>query len=136
MAGIVSPRSQVRGVPEGLTDFKPRGVLVAHMAEHQHRVNSLAVSSSRSSWIASASSDGTVMLWGGSRDGVQIDKVRLPQPIAVFALTLCACLHSIVCLSTQCTWCACLQFFSPAAAATVDFHSALPCPRRAHQPPS
>ena len=45
------------------------------MAEHQHAVNSLAVSSSRCNWFASASSDGTVKLWGCAKEGVHIDKV-------------------------------------------------------------
>lgn len=58
--------------------FKPRGVLVAHMAEHQHSINSLNVSQSHNSWLASASSDGSVKLWGCSREGVHIDKVSVP----------------------------------------------------------
>jgi WD40 repeat protein len=74
------PRAQA--VPEGLTDFGPRGVLVAHMAEHQHAVNSLSVSHSRCHWFASASSDGTVKLWGCAKEGVHIDKVPLPPPTA------------------------------------------------------
>ena len=74
-AGAASPRPDARGVAPGVSDFKPRGVLVAHLAEHQHAVNSLAVSASRSSWLASASADGTVRLWGAARDGVQLDKV-------------------------------------------------------------
>lgn len=73
--GMSSPRPCTRGVPDGVADFRPRGVLVAHMADHQDSVNSVCVSASRSSWLASASSDGTVRLWGAARDGVQIDKV-------------------------------------------------------------
>lgn len=53
---------------------------MAHMAEHQHAVNSLAVSSSRCNWFASASSDGTVKLWGCAKEGVHIDKVCTGAP--------------------------------------------------------
>jgi WD40 repeat protein len=45
------------------------------MAEHQHAVNSLSVSHSRCNWFASASSDGTVKLWGCAKEGAHIDKV-------------------------------------------------------------
>lgn len=66
---------QAQNVPDGVHDFAPRGVLVAHMAEHQHAINSLSVSHSRCNWFASASSDGTVKLWGCAKEGVHIDKV-------------------------------------------------------------
>lgn len=69
-------------VPDGISDFTPRGVLVAHMAEHQHSVNSLAVSRNRCHWFASASSDGTVKLWGCGKEGVHIDKVAPSRPLA------------------------------------------------------
>lgn len=75
-------------MPDGIVDFAPRGVLVAHMAEHQHAVNSLAVSSNRCHWFASASSDGTVKLWGCGKEGVHIDKVRLLSHLElVFVVT-------------------------------------------------
>jgi WD40 repeat protein len=60
---------------DATASFKPRGVLVAHMSEHQHSVNSLSVSQNLNSWLASASSDGSVKLWGCSREGIHIDKV-------------------------------------------------------------
>lgn len=68
-------------VPDGIGDFMPRGVLVAHMAEHQHGVNGLSVSRSRCHWFASASSDGTVKLWGCGKEGAHIDKVLPSRPL-------------------------------------------------------
>lgn len=74
-----------------LTDFRPRGVLVAHMAEHQHCVNRLAVCDA-SPIFASASSDGTVKLW----DRVRFDKVCPP-------VALCEIVGQIMCQITGTT---------------------------------
>lgn len=79
-----------QSAPDGVHDFAPRGVLVAHMAEHQHAVNSLSVSHSRCNWFASASSDGTVKLWGCAKEGVHIDKVCM---CTVMRVCCADCVH-------------------------------------------
>lgn len=48
--------------------WRPRGVLVAHLAEHRQAVNQLAIANSRSFFV-SASSDGTVKVRAGEERG-------------------------------------------------------------------
>ncbi|XP_024396466.1 serine/threonine-protein kinase VPS15 isoform X3 [Physcomitrium patens] len=63
------------------SSWKPRGVLIAHLQEHQRAVNEVAVSSDNV-FLASASDDGTVKIWDCRRLERDISfRSRLTYPL-------------------------------------------------------
>ena len=90
-----SPVLTTPGLADHVEDFRPRGVLVAHFAEHLAAVSCVAVSRPKSAWLATASNDGTVKVWGAARDGVHLDKVCL----GAGWLSIQSCVTQLACLT-------------------------------------